>query len=428
MRKRQRKGPCRLGAIAPLTAVLMIPMLGLTALAIDLGYLALVQTQLQNVADAAAMAAATEMITNQGPEKQVAARALATEFGRLNEAGGAPVVVNSDTDITFGFWNPKTRKLDSARMSEPNIKVNAVRVAIRQQTSLFFAPLLGTSFSTVRSESIAYAPNPTVSPIAPGHGTRFLLDDEMFNTGEPVILMLASQLRMTPEQLLSARNEKSPNPKDWFLNLPAGAILNLPTGQVGDEGLFDIAANTGNPSLPQYPFMRQADHTKFLMYNNTSENDSVSRLRKSFFSDSQLDPLHGVGRFNQPSHYPELVNKDFIHISPVYKSDISALDSTNNADEKAGPDLNNDGNPDGYTTNKAVQKGVCAKDYRRGLVAFKIIGYNLDSSRGYPYLPRLTIQIVDPTLINLDATPPLVNVVTQGDYKAGGVKNVRIVQ
>ena len=40
---------------------------------------------------------------------------------------------------------------------------------------------------------------------------------------------------------------------DWFIDLPPGATLELPTGQVGDEGLLDIMVNEGGP-LPKFPY------------------------------------------------------------------------------------------------------------------------------------------------------------------------------
>jgi Putative Flp pilus-assembly TadE/G-like len=425
----------RRGSIAPLTAVLLIPILALTALAIDLSYLELTRTQLQNAADAAAVAAATEMLTNKLPEDQTKSRNWASEFASMNKAAGATVVIAPQSDVQYGYWNASTRLLEAAKPNEPNVKINAVRVLARRSPTagggavpLFFARIFGVNKWNMQAEGVAYVPNPTMSPISPGRGSRFLIDDEMLDTDEPPITSLANSLGKTPDWLLTAKNETSANPADWFLNLPADTILNLPTGQVGDEGLLDIAANEGNPSLGQYPFTSQADHTKFLKYNNTSNNDAISQMRKGLFSDSQLDPLAGVGRFNQPSRYPELVNPDFVHVSPVYKSDVSALNGVQQANASAGADLNNDGTPDGYTTNQPVDKGVCAKDYRRGLLAFKIIGYNLDPSKPYPYLPRLTIKIVDPATIDLNAVPAITNTNMLWDYKAGGAKNVRLVK
>jgi uncharacterized membrane protein len=57
--------PCyqtrRRGAVAPLFAILLIPLLGMLAFSIDLGYIALVATDLQTAADAAALAGAEKL-------------------------------------------------------------------------------------------------------------------------------------------------------------------------------------------------------------------------------------------------------------------------------------------------------------------------------------------------------------------------------
>src|SRR5438105_3211468 len=49
------------GVIAPLMAVLMIPVLGMMAFSIDVGYIVVAQTDLQHAADAAALAGAERL-------------------------------------------------------------------------------------------------------------------------------------------------------------------------------------------------------------------------------------------------------------------------------------------------------------------------------------------------------------------------------
>ncbi len=50
---------------------------------------------------------------------------------------------------------------------------------------------------------------------------------------------------------------------DWFIDLPPYEILELPTGQVGDAGLFDI-------QHPEFPFGYDTDPSfaDFLNYNS----------------------------------------------------------------------------------------------------------------------------------------------------------------
>src|SRR5439155_18755865 len=51
----------RRGAIVPLFTILLIPLMGMLAFSIDLGYIALVATDLQTAADAAALAGAEKL-------------------------------------------------------------------------------------------------------------------------------------------------------------------------------------------------------------------------------------------------------------------------------------------------------------------------------------------------------------------------------
>ena len=103
-----------------------------------------------------------------------------------------------------------------------------------------------------------------------------------------------------------------------------------------------------------------------------------------------LDPLVGVAAVDDPSVYSSFVNPDFVHVSPVYKSDVNALDPVS-------------GSP-----------AVNALGERRGLVAFNIIavGADPDGPEG-SVLPNLRIKIVDPSTVSLgdlgyDGTPHLV--------------------
>src|SRR5215472_14478255 len=53
----------RRGATIPLFAILCVPLLGMLAFSIDVGYIALVKTDLQTAADAAALAGAEKLQT-----------------------------------------------------------------------------------------------------------------------------------------------------------------------------------------------------------------------------------------------------------------------------------------------------------------------------------------------------------------------------
>jgi len=61
MRRSSNATGRRRGGIAPLTAILLIPLTGMVAFAVDLGYAKAVRSDLQNVADAAALAGAGKL-------------------------------------------------------------------------------------------------------------------------------------------------------------------------------------------------------------------------------------------------------------------------------------------------------------------------------------------------------------------------------
>src|SRR6266481_341890 len=61
MRHFLHKEARRRGAVIPLFAILLIPLLGMLAFSIDIGYIAWVRTDLQTAADAAALAGAEKL-------------------------------------------------------------------------------------------------------------------------------------------------------------------------------------------------------------------------------------------------------------------------------------------------------------------------------------------------------------------------------
>ncbi|PLX90477.1 MAG: hypothetical protein C0619_09490 [Desulfuromonas sp.] len=109
------------GAVAVTVAVLMIVMVGFSALAIDIGYLLVTRNELQNVADAAALAATRQLgsnYQNMTHEEQLSYECgsvewsmpcseivkVAQDVGLENRAGQVDIVINSD-DVFLGRWD-----------------------------------------------------------------------------------------------------------------------------------------------------------------------------------------------------------------------------------------------------------------------------------------------------------------------------------
>jgi hypothetical protein len=166
MMKSKRLRKQRLGSIAVLSAFLMVGMMGVAAMAIDLGYIVLVRTQLQTSADSAALAAVSEVLNNfpltpQSNYNTIVslARSDASSFAAYNKvAGSKPLLATAD--VTFGRF--------SVPFSSSNVmttalsgNINAAKVVVRRdaningQVPMFFGRLLGTQSVICQAQATA---------------------------------------------------------------------------------------------------------------------------------------------------------------------------------------------------------------------------------------------------------------------------------
>ncbi|MFN4260916.1 MAG: pilus assembly protein TadG-related protein [Gemmataceae bacterium] len=156
---RNNANPQRRGAIMPLMAVLMVPILGVVAFVVDIGFLTVTQSELQNTADAASLAGVHELMDpyalwavapSQTQKNKIrgdaiiAARRTAKNFAQLNQAGEVSQLNLRDDDIEVG-------RIDANGNYDPNppqnLFPNSVRVRVRRD-SLQNSPV-ETTFSKV---------------------------------------------------------------------------------------------------------------------------------------------------------------------------------------------------------------------------------------------------------------------------------------
>src|SRR4051794_30573751 len=133
----------RTAAVVPMVALLLVFLLGMVAFAVDIGYIAVVQKEMQNAADAAAMAG-TSQILDRGalsgsPNLSTTtanARDKAQQFSALNLGGGVPPPLdrkNSNDargDIVCVYT--ATPSDLSTPMDMPATRYNSVRVRARR--------------------------------------------------------------------------------------------------------------------------------------------------------------------------------------------------------------------------------------------------------------------------------------------------------
>ena len=227
---------------------------------------------------------------------------------------------------------------------------------------MYFAGIVGYHHADIGASAIA-------TRTEGGGGSRFLIDDEMFDTDVPAIEVAATSAGVTTDDLLTDSDG------DWFIDfydLAGPGPYELPSGQLGDEALFDI-------DHPAFPFSSTSSPSfeDFLNYNTNPP------WRSALVPTSMLDPLLGVASVDDPALYPGFVDPTAAQVSPVFKSDVSDLGLVGGV------------------------PAVNATGERRGLVAFKIVGVGSDpDGPGGSKLPNLIVELVDPATVPLGGISP----------------------
>lgn len=154
------------GVVAAMIAISLTALVGLTSAAIDLGMVYNARSELQNAADAAALAAANTMVTQSaGVTTATPGEALQTAktLSLANQSLNKPLSL-LDQDFTIGFWDEDAGAFDASRMgfsSDPS-DLTAVRVTLRRDdlanspVSTFFAGIFGIDTVDVSATATAF--------------------------------------------------------------------------------------------------------------------------------------------------------------------------------------------------------------------------------------------------------------------------------
>ncbi|MFZ3209509.1 MAG: pilus assembly protein TadG-related protein [Geobacteraceae bacterium] len=166
-------------------AITLFVLIAFLGLAVDIGYMYVVKGQLQNAADASALAGAAKLdgtiFTIQNP-----ARTEAIKFADQNKAAGYSVTIasnpssndfNDTNDIRFGYWDGTTFKLWGSPGIPSNAVINAIQVRTRRndtanpnspqrQVDVFFGQIfriINSNWSKMSAVSVATASRPPKS-------------------------------------------------------------------------------------------------------------------------------------------------------------------------------------------------------------------------------------------------------------------------
>lgn len=182
------------GAVAIIVAIMLFfVLIGIMALAIDVGYFYSTKNELQNIADAAALAGAGKLgniYTSMTPAEQdthdfeadrPAIIASAREVVRddeseisKNPAGGKDIIEILDTDIQIGNWDPSADpKFNPINSPIPiGTLPDAVKVTVRRDASAndpistFFGIIFGKKNQVVTADAVAALT--TLAQLPPG--------------------------------------------------------------------------------------------------------------------------------------------------------------------------------------------------------------------------------------------------------------------
>lgn len=167
-------------------AIAIIVLIAFVGLAVDIGYMYVAKGQLQNAADAAALAGAANLINNSKSADQLDARTQAVNFADKNKVAGDFPTLDPNTgndangDVVLGNWDP-ARPVDQRFLpADGSLLVNAVKVVARRtgeigtgigantRVSIFFGKIFsllpgggaGWPSMTASAQAIALNPQP----------------------------------------------------------------------------------------------------------------------------------------------------------------------------------------------------------------------------------------------------------------------------
>jgi Flp pilus assembly protein TadG len=270
MKRAVTKKTHRKGAVAPLIALLLIPLLAMAAFAVDIGWIVLAQSDLQSAADAAALAGAQQLIGQETLNSSTglyslangfsdyyapgvtaaqqlvvfntattAAKTTAKNFASYHSAGKVASLVLNDSDIEFGYTdNSGNYTASPAYSGFPN----TIKVVLRLDGQangalpLFFGPLLGTS-----TENVAVTASATI------YGGTI----NGFNINPSVVSRIL--------------------PMTYDINQWNGF---LQTG-VGPDRVLDVGSN-GVPQLPVYPSIKFVGNFGLLSLDQMNDGASTT--------------------------------------------------------------------------------------------------------------------------------------------------------
>ena len=248
----------RNGNIIVLASLMMVLMVGSLAFAIDIGYLAIAKTELQRTADAAALSASWDLITDRefGDDPYLTAaitdtRSRAVEYAASNHVTNAAPVVDGNTgnsiegDVVIGYMSDFSDPDAALQLGDTSL-FNAVNVRVHRSSSqngtipLSFARIFGWDERALEAEAMAALHTNFDGFQTPGDGSNlgilpFALDEETW-------LELVAGTTADDWTWDKASGEVKP----WSDGIREVNLFPQGTGSPGNRGTIDIGSNNNS--------------------------------------------------------------------------------------------------------------------------------------------------------------------------------------
>jgi hypothetical protein len=152
------------GAVAPIIGLFIVIFIVLLAFAIDLGRLYIVKNELQNTADAAALAGARQLYQSSQTIDAGAVTAAAQTCAQQNKSFGLDQL---NASVEIGLWDFATQTFTVVTNPTNTVDVNAVRTTVRRMGSdgspsvnpkmgSFFSQILGYDELGTQATAVAF--------------------------------------------------------------------------------------------------------------------------------------------------------------------------------------------------------------------------------------------------------------------------------
>lgn len=272
--------PRRRGTVAVLACVLMVALMGMVAFAVDLGYLANSQAELQRSADASALAACLQLIYRGTPGTPVDlstnvqnAPVVAGQYAGSNKVcASAPALAGAD--IVVGYVSNPTVSGGSVNTGVNKNLFNAVQVTVRRssgqngQIPTFFGNIFGVTGAngnaTATAAFISNVGGFGIPQTSSGQGNLmllpFALDQQTWNS------MLAGDTSVSTDvwNYNSSGSVVSGSDGIREVNLfPQG------TGSPGNRGTVNIGVSNNSTSIVVDQILNGISPSQMAMYPNS---------------------------------------------------------------------------------------------------------------------------------------------------------------